>query len=74
VQPAALGALAIVRAGVHGAPAASIEDDLGPGVGIEPGSEIVEEPLLGSRDDDEVRAGGVALDRSPEQLNSSQIW
>jgi hypothetical protein len=47
---------------VQPSPAASIDDDLRPGVAREPGLEITVESLLGWRDDDEVRA------------RSSQIW
>jgi len=74
MRPATFSDRAISRAGAQGPPAPSIEDDLGPGVGIEPGLEIAIEPLLGGGDDDDIRARGVALDRSPELLRSPQIW
>jgi len=74
MRPATFSDRAISQTGAHVPPAPSVEDDLGPGVGIEPGLEIAIEPLLGGSDDDKVRARGVPLDRSPEQLRSSQIW
>jgi hypothetical protein len=67
LRPAALSGLAIVDTEADAAAAPSIEDDLGPGVGSEPGFEITIEPLLGGCDHDEVPARGVALNESPEQ-------
>jgi hypothetical protein len=74
MRPAALSDRSSGWAGAAGPPTPSIEDDLRPGVSSEPGLEIAIEPLLGGGDDDEVGARGVALDRSPVQRRSSQIW
>jgi len=55
MRPASFSGLATLRVHAEDTPAASLEDDLRGGIGLEPRPEIVVEPLLGGGHDDEVK-------------------